>query len=95
MKNSHYVIVYDSDNDASRRKVRSAIRAFGGWKQYSVFECLLTPTMRAELVDELRQIASESEGEVKLRIYKLPHGADDILTIPESENEPSSSNNII
>lgn len=95
MNNSHYVFVYDSDNDASRRKVRSAIRAFGGWKQYSVFECLLTPTMHTELIEKLRRIAADSDGAVKLRIYKLSHGSEDILTIPESEDEPSKGNNII
>jgi CRISPR-associated protein Cas2 len=91
---SHYVVVYDSDSDSSRRKVRSAIRAFGGWKQYSVFECVLTPTMYAELTDQLRDIIAECDGMTRIRLYKLPHGTSDIATLPDEDSE-TKSNNII
>lgn len=92
---SHYVVVYDSDSDTSRRRVRSAIRAFGGWKQYSVFECVLTPTMYAELTDQLQEIIADSDGVTRIRFYKLSHGTDDISTLPENDSTGGETGNII
>lgn len=92
---SHYIVVYDSDSDTSRRRVRSAIRAFGGWKQYSVFECVLTPTMYAELTDQLEEIIAESDGVTRIRFYKLSHGTDDISTLPENDSAGDGPSNII
>jgi CRISPR-associated protein Cas2 len=95
MTQNHFVIVYDSDEDAARRKVRSAIRAFGGWKQYSVFECLLTETKEAELLARLNDIVAQSEGVTRVRCYKLSRGKANITTIPEQSDWDTGSDNII
>lgn len=95
MTQSHYVIAYDSDDDRTRRRVRSAIRAYGGWKQYSVFECSLTPTMLNELLDKLETVVTETDGVTRVRLYKLSRGEDDITTIPTTESDSSSTDNII
>lgn len=95
MTRSHYVIAYDSDDDRDRRRVRSTIRAYGGWKQYSVFECSLTPTMLAELLDKLETVVTEADGVTRVRLYRLSRGEDDIITIPATESAPSPADNII
>jgi CRISPR-associated protein Cas2 len=95
MTRNHFVIVYDSDDDSTRRKVRSAVRAFGGWKQYSVFECLLTETKEAELLAQLSDIVENSDGVTRVRCYKLSRGDANITTIPEQSGEDTGSNNII
>jgi CRISPR-associated protein Cas2 len=95
MKKSHIVIVYDSDNDSDRRRVRSAIRAFGGWKQYSVFECLLTETGEKELLARLRDIVADASGETRIRWYRLAQPEENILTIPSESKSPDSAENII
>lgn len=95
MTQSHYVITYDSDEDRDRRRVRSAIRAYGGWKQYSVFECSLTSTMLNELLDELETVVTEADGATRVRLYKLSRGTDDITTIPATESDVDLTDNII
>jgi|AntDeeMinimDraft_4_1070355.scaffolds.fasta_scaffold00960_9 CRISPR-associated protein Cas2 len=95
MTQNHFVIVYDSDEDVTRRKVRSAIRAFGGWKQYSVFECLLTETKEAELLVRLNDIVAEADGVTRIRCYKLSRGDANITTIPEQSDESTGSDNVI
>lgn len=95
MTQSHFVIVYDSDEDATRRKVRSAIRAFGGWKQYSVFECLLTETEETELLARLNEIVAQAEGVTRVRCYKLSRGKANITTIPEQADRGTENDNII
>jgi CRISPR-associated endonuclease Cas2 len=95
MTQNHVVIVYDSDDDSTRRKVRSAIRAFGGWKQYSVFECLLTETKEAELFTQLEDIVAETDGVTRIRCYKLSHGERSIQEIPEPPQDNTGGDNII
>lgn len=95
MAQNHFVIVYDSDEDTTRRKVRSAIRAFGGWKQYSVFECLLTETKEAELFAQLNDIVAEADGVTRVRCYKLSRGDANITMIPEQSEESIGGDNII
>ncbi|AUV82907.1 CRISPR-associated endonuclease Cas2 [Salinigranum rubrum] len=95
MSQNHFVIVYDSDEDSARRKVRSAIRAFGGWKQYSVFECLLSETEQAELFARLDQVVAQAEGDTRIRCYKLSAAEGSIHTIPEEAETDDGANNII
>ena len=64
-----YVVAYDIPNDKRRKKVSDLLEGYGKRVQYSVFECLLTPTQYDELRSRLKKSVKLSEDSV--RFYPL------------------------
>jgi hypothetical protein len=50
--------------------------------------------MYAELTDQLQDIIAECDGMTRIRLYKLPHGTNDIATLPDEDSE-AKTNNVI
>jgi CRISPR-associated protein Cas2 len=68
--NKQFIIVsYDISDDKRRTKIHKALKAYGEWVQYSIFECNLTKTeyakMRARL-DPLIDIDNDN-----IRFYTI------------------------
>lgn len=43
------VVSYDISEDKRRTKIHKALKSYGQWVQYSIFECSLTETQYAKL----------------------------------------------
>lgn len=50
------VVSYDIPEDSRRTKVRSILKSYGQWMQFSVFECDLTETQYAKLRSRLAKL---------------------------------------
>jgi CRISPR-associated protein Cas2 len=50
------VIAYDISDDKTRARLFKTLRRFGDRVQFSVFECILTAEMFAELRDEVASV---------------------------------------
>ena len=68
-QSSLYVIAYDIPDDKRRTQVHKALKGFGQWTEFSLFECFLTKKellqMRAKLNEHLHA------GEDRVRIYLI------------------------
>jgi CRISPR-associated protein Cas2 len=68
-QSSLYVIAYDIPDDKRRTQVHKALKGFGQWTEFSLFECFLTKKellqMRAKLNEHLHV------GEDRVRIYLI------------------------
>ena len=68
-QSSLYVIAYDIPDDKRRTQVHKALKGFGQWTEFSLFECFLTRKellqMRAKLNEHLHV------GEDRVRIYLI------------------------
>jgi CRISPR-associated protein Cas2 len=64
-----YVVAYDIPDDKRRKKVSDLLEGYGKRVQYSVFECVLTPTKYDELRSRLRKQVKLKEDSV--RFYPL------------------------
>ncbi|MFN8673081.1 MAG: CRISPR-associated endonuclease Cas2 [Candidatus Sericytochromatia bacterium] len=49
MDKNFIIISYDISDDKRRTKIHKALKAYGEWVQYSIFECNLTKTDYAKL----------------------------------------------
>lgn len=67
-----YVISYDVSDDARRYRVSEALKDFGRWVQYSVFECDLDDEARGQL--RARIEAAMDPKEDSCRWYRLCEG---------------------
>lgn len=66
-----YVVVsYDIASDARRTKIHKALKDYGAWVQYSVFECHLTKKEFLRLQDRLEDLL-DSESDDSMRFYTL------------------------
>ncbi|QGG48987.1 CRISPR-associated endonuclease Cas2 [Heliorestis convoluta] len=63
------VVSYDIPNDKRRGKVLKALKSYGEWMQYSVFECNLTKEQYLKLRNRLDKIINYQEDSI--RFYTL------------------------
>lgn len=69
-----YVVVsYDIRNDTRRNRVHKALKNFGEWIQFSVFECNLSREQVLRLQHALKRIIKEEEHD-SVRFYFLCNG---------------------
>jgi CRISPR-associated protein Cas2 len=61
-----YVIAYDIPDDKRRTKVHKILCGFGGWTQYSLFECFLNARELVQLRARLHDIIKPTEDSVRL-----------------------------
>lgn len=66
----YIVISYDIKDDARRLKIFKALKDFGAWVQYSVFECNLSKTELLKLRHRLKQLTAEHPDD-SVRLYSL------------------------
>lgn len=64
MRVTAYIISYDIPDDKRRNKVARALMDMGERRQYSVFECNLTPRQHRELWDKLADIIDTQEDSI-------------------------------
>lgn len=61
-----YIIAYDIPDDKRRTKVHKLLCGYGGWTQYSLFECWLTRRQLLELRAKLAPHLREDRDSVRL-----------------------------
>lgn len=66
----YFVISYDIQNDRRRTKLHKALKNYGAWIQYSVFECDLNKAEYLRLRHQLDNIV-QAESDDSLRVYQL------------------------
>ena len=66
----YFVISYDIQNDRRRTKLHKALKNYGAWIQYSVFECDLNKVQYLRLRHQLGSIV-QADGDDSLRVYQL------------------------
>lgn len=66
-----YVVAYDVSEDDLRRRVRTACRAYGGRRQYSLFEMYLRDHERAELIADLEDLLDQRTDYASVKIYSI------------------------
>ncbi len=67
---TEFVLVsYDIPDDRRRGRVHRLLSGFGGWVQYSVFECYLTKRQQVELAARLAREIRPAQDHV--RFYRL------------------------
>lgn len=64
-----YVVCYDIPETKRRTRLRKSLLRYGNPKQYSVFECDLTPREFERMKKEIKTIIDKDEDNV--RIYSL------------------------
>lgn len=66
----YIVISYDMEDDKRRTLLHRALKNYGQWVQYSVFECDLTRAQYVRLRSRLDELIREKEGD-SIRLYLL------------------------
>lgn len=61
-----HIVTYDICDQKRWRKVFQLMNGYGEWLQLSVFQCVLSPKARAELVAGLEQLIHHGEDHVLL-----------------------------
>ena len=61
-----YIAAYDVSEPARLRKVHHVVKSFATGGQKSVFECVLTPAEREELLADARELLDEDEDRMAL-----------------------------
>ena len=61
-----YMIVYDVRHPKRWRKLYKLMQAYGDWVQLSVFQCLLSPMRRAQLLGRIEEVIDGLEDHVLL-----------------------------
>lgn len=59
-----YIVAYDISNPKRWRRVFKAMKGFGQWLQFSVFQCLLSARKRVEMEAALSEIIHHKEDQV-------------------------------
>lgn len=62
----YVVISYDIPEDKRRNKVHKALKSYGQWIQYSVFECDLSATQYAKLQARLSKLIKPDQDSIRL-----------------------------
>ena len=52
----HVIVTYDISEDNRRTKIHKALKSYGQWMQFSVFECTLTAAEYARLRNRLSKL---------------------------------------
>lgn len=64
--NKNFIIVsYDISDNKRRTKIHKALKAYGEWVQYSIFECRLTKTEYAKLRARLNPLIDVDEDSIR------------------------------
>ena len=71
-KTDFYIVAYDIPDDKRRTKVHKILSGFGGWTQFSLFECWLSPKELVILRQKLDKHLSAAKDRV--RFYYLCDG---------------------
>jgi CRISPR-associated protein Cas2 len=66
----HIVISYDIKDDKRRLKIHKALKDYGTWVQYSVFECRLKKKELLRLRHRLKQLLGDDPDD-SIRFYGL------------------------
>lgn len=61
-----YMIVYDVRHPKRWRQLYKLMQGYGEWVQLSVFQCLLTPMRRAQLLGRIEDVIDALEDHVIL-----------------------------
>jgi CRISPR-associated protein Cas2 len=61
----HMVVAYDIPDDKRRTKIHKALKSYGQWMQFSLFECNLTETQYAKLRNRLSQLIKPEQDSVR------------------------------
>lgn len=62
----HFIIIsYDIPETKRRTKIHKALKAYGEWVQYSIFECNLTKTEFAKLRARLNPLIDPDEDSIR------------------------------
>ena len=61
----HVVITYDISEDKRRTKIHKALKSYGQWMQFSVFECTLTAAEYARLRNRLNKLIKAEEDSIR------------------------------
>jgi len=64
------IVSYDIQDDKRRAKIHKALKSFGEWVQYSVFECRLEQKDYLRLRDRLDRLIDKKAGD-NVRFYFL------------------------
>jgi CRISPR-associated protein Cas2 len=89
-QSSFYVVAYDIPDDKRRTRIHKALKGFGRWTEFSLFECFLTKKERLQMQAKLDKHLDPRNDRV--RIYMI---CDACLTkietigIPEPKEETS------
>lgn len=67
------VISYDVQEDKRRTRIHKALKSYGQWVQYSVFECELEKKDYLRLRDRLDRLINKEAGD-SVRFYFLCEG---------------------
>ena len=59
------VVSYDISDDKRRTKIHKALKSYGQWMQYSVFECVLTQTEYTRLRNRLNKLIKPEEDSIR------------------------------
>jgi len=59
------VITYDISEDKRRTKIRTILKSYGQWTQYSVFECNLTQSQYTKLRNRLSRLIKPQEDSIR------------------------------
>jgi CRISPR-associated protein Cas2 len=66
----HFVLVsYDIPNTKRRTKIHKALKAYGDWVQFSIFECWLTKTEYAKMRARLNPLIDSDVDSI--RFYSI------------------------
>ena len=68
--NKHFcVIAYDTPSASRRRKMVTALEKYGKRINYSVYECMLTPSQEGKLLNQLEKMVIK--GEDQIVVYRI------------------------
>ncbi len=68
--NKHFcVIAYDTPSASRRRKMVKALEKYGKRINYSVYECMLTPSQEVKLLNQLERLAVKGKDQVA--VYRI------------------------
>jgi len=62
------VVVYDISNDKRRTKLHNKLKGYGSPVQYSVFECILTPSEFQEMKMSVSRITKPKKDHIRFYV---------------------------
>lgn len=61
----HVVVAYDIPDDKRRTRIHKALKSYGQWMQFSLFECVLTEIEYAKLRARLAKIIKPDQDSIR------------------------------
>ncbi len=65
----HVLIAYDIPEDKRRTKIHKALKSYGQWMQFSLFECNLTDAEYAKLRARLSKMIKPEQDSVRFYFF--------------------------